>query len=75
MVVAVHKLAPRWTAPMALTALLIFMLSVSLGWHYAADGIVGGLAAVGCYRLCLRLFEPERKAIRVPAHSTGIQQA
>ncbi|MCJ8190596.1 phosphatase PAP2 family protein [Sphingomicrobium aestuariivivum] len=27
-------------------ALIIFMISVSSGWHYAVDGIVGGLLAV-----------------------------
>lgn len=75
MVLAVFVLARRWTSLVALPSALIFLLSISLGWHYAADGIVGGLAAVGCYRLCLRVFEGERKVLLHPAHSTGIQQA
>jgi hypothetical protein len=75
MVLAVYVLARRWTVPIAIAGLLIFLLSISLGWHYAADGVVGALAAIGCYRLCLRAFDPERKAVLVPAHSSGIQQA
>jgi hypothetical protein len=75
MVMAIYVLARPWTFAIALPGILIFLLSISLGWHYAADGLVGGLAALGCYRLALRAFDPGRKAELVPAHSTGIQQA
>ena len=50
MIIAVGRFAPRWTVPMAVAGLLIFLLSISLGWHYALDGIVGGAAAWLCYR-------------------------
>ncbi len=46
MVIAVAIFARRWIVPMAIAATLIFMLSISLGWHYAVDGIVGGAGAV-----------------------------
>jgi hypothetical protein len=56
MVIAVCKFAPRWTGVMVGLGLLIFMLSVSLGWHYAIDGIVGAVSAILCYRFGLWLF-------------------
>ena len=61
MVIAIYVLARRWTAPMAALGFLIFLLSISLGWHYAADGIVGGALALGCYALCLRLYDGRLK--------------
>jgi len=57
MVLAIHALARRWTWAMAAPALLIFLLSMSLGWHYAADGVVGGLVTIAIFRLCLRFYE------------------
>lgn len=57
MVLAVHVLARRWTWAMALPGILIFLLSISLGWHYAVDGIVGAAAALGCYWLCERFYD------------------
>ena len=60
MILAVRTLAPRWTLPMAALGLLIFLLSISLGWHYAADGIVGAAGAYGAYRLSLRWLARER---------------
>ena len=61
MVIAIYVLARKWTAPMAVLGFLIFLLSISLGWHYAADGIVGGALALGCYALCLRLYDGRLK--------------
>lgn len=57
MVIAIHALARRWTWAVAIPGTVIFLLSISLGWHYAVDGIVGGAAAVACYRLCLRFYD------------------
>jgi hypothetical protein len=57
MIIAIRAHAPRWTGAMAAVGLLIFLLSISLGWHYAFDGIVGAAAALGCYRLCERFYE------------------
>jgi hypothetical protein len=75
MVMAFAIFARRWTWIVAVPGVLIFLLSISLGWHYAVDGIVGGLAALGCYGLCLRLLEPARHQLAPVPHSTGIQQA
>ena len=36
--------------------LLIFLLSISLGWHYALDGIVGGAAAWLCCKALRHYF-------------------
>jgi membrane-associated phospholipid phosphatase len=52
MIIGFYVLARRWIAPMAIAGLLIFLLSISLGWHYAMDGIVGATSAV----LCCLLF-------------------
>lgn len=71
MVLAIHIHAPRWTWLVAALGIVIFLLSISLGWHYAADGIVGGLGAIGCYRLCLWLVDPRRAATPTPALSGG----
>ena len=56
MVMAIWIYARRWSRVMAPAGLLIFLLSISLGWHYAIDGIVGGAAALGCYRVCLAIL-------------------
>jgi hypothetical protein len=56
MIVAVRVVARRWTMPMAAAGLLIFLLSISLGWHYAVDGIVGGGVGVLCYLAVRALY-------------------
>jgi hypothetical protein len=56
MVLAITIVARRWAWPMGLVGTLIFLLSISFGWHYAIDGIVGAAAAIGCYRLCERVY-------------------
>ena len=72
MVIAIRAHAPRWTVPMALVGTFIFLLSISFGWHYAIDGVVGAAAAIGCYKLCERMFErgltplPESRGFPVP---------
>lgn len=57
MVIAIYVHARRLIAPMGLCATLILLLSISLGWHYAVDGIVGAAAALGCYALTLRIYD------------------
>lgn len=64
MILAVRMLAPRWILPMAALGLLIFLLSISLGWHYAADGIVGAAGAYGAYRLSRHWLASERRFLR-----------
>ncbi|MEA1015794.1 phosphatase PAP2 family protein [Sphingosinicella sp. LY1275] len=56
MLIAVHSFARRWTTVMAAIGLLIFLLSVALGWHYASDGLVGGACALLCYRVLRAYF-------------------
>jgi hypothetical protein len=59
MIISVHVCARRWTWIMAAAGLLTFLLSISLGWHYAVDGVVGGGAAWLFYRL-LHSFYSQR---------------
>lgn len=55
MVMAVALFARRWLVPMSIAATLILLLSIALGWHYFVDGLVGGGAALICYRM-LRVY-------------------
>jgi hypothetical protein len=75
MVIAVYVHARRWFAPMAAAASLILLLSISLGWHYAIDGIVGGAAALGCYALTLRLYDGRIELPRVMRGAFAIPAA
>jgi membrane-associated phospholipid phosphatase len=60
-IIAMSALCRRMAAPAVGFGILIFLLSISLGWHYAIDGIVGGAAALGCFALCLRMYEGKMK--------------
>ena len=64
MVIACWTLVRRMAIPVALFGFVIFLLSISLGWHYAIDGIVGAAAALGCYALCLRIYDGR---LKIPA--------
>lgn len=55
-VMAVWVFARRWTAPIAGSAVLIFLLSISLSWHYAVDGIAGALLTVAIYAALARAY-------------------
>lgn len=59
-VIAVRRFAPRWTLPMTGAGVLIFLLSISLGWHYAVDGVVGALGAFVICRVVLRVLNAPR---------------
>lgn len=42
----------RWLVQLSvLFAVLIFLGSILLGWHYAVDGYAGALIALGCWKL------------------------
>jgi hypothetical protein len=70
MVLAVHMFARRWIVPMSFAAILIFMLSISLGWHYAIDGIVGAAGTIGIWSMSRALLS--RVSARERAnHSIG----
>lgn len=64
MMIAVVVFARRWAPVMAALTALIFVLSISFGWHYASDGIVGGVAAVLLHRLCLWFYRDRAAALR-----------
>ena len=60
MILWLRTFAPRWDVSTPAAGSLIFLLSISLGWHYALDGIVGGAAAWLCYRASRRYFALRR---------------
>jgi hypothetical protein len=69
-VMAAYLFARRWFWPVFGAAILIALLSVSLGWHYAIDGIVGGAGALLILLLSRRVFnisEPECLDAESPA--------
>jgi hypothetical protein len=61
-----------WRSPLfavgAAHVLLIFLLSVATGWHYAIDGIVGAALVIAIYTL-LPLFPARRDVRAAPAVS------
>jgi hypothetical protein len=66
------SLKSKLTPITILFALYIWALSVALGWHYAVDGVVGALGAMGCHAACGRYLagrsgEPMRAVRAVPA--------
>jgi hypothetical protein len=48
-------------------AVLIWIASIHLGWHYAVDGIVGSALTVGIWFLCGRLADRLERPILAPA--------
>jgi hypothetical protein len=64
MVIAVGKFAPRWTVPMSAAGALIFLLSVSLGWHYVIDGLVGTAGAFAIWKATLFVLEARTGGLR-----------
>jgi hypothetical protein len=60
MIIAFTVLRRRGTAVMTVAGGLIFLLSISLGWHYAMDGVVGGAAALLSYRALLAVYRRKR---------------
>lgn len=56
----------RFYVPSLVILAVLFVLSVSLGWHYALDGIVGGLLALAAYRLApILLARPARQEAHI----------
>lgn len=52
-VICISVFARKWLPLIILSSSYVTLLSVSLGWHYAIDGIVGGVCAVAVYRILL----------------------
>ena len=59
MIIVFALFARRWLPAVAAFGGLILLLSVSLGWHYAIDGIVGAAGAMSCYLLMRRAFDEQ----------------
>ncbi|MCL6730176.1 phosphatase PAP2 family protein [Sphingomonas hankyongi] len=57
-VIATAVFARNWLVVVSILSALIFLLSVALGWHYAVDGLVGGAAALGIWRMSLWFVRP-----------------
>ena len=49
---------------MSAAGMLIFLLSVSLGWHYAVDGIFGLMGAYAIWRVSLAILNARAVSIR-----------
>ena len=68
-VIAFHQFARRFL-PIALIGwVVITVLSIALGWHYATDGIVGSVAAIVTYAVLSKAMHARASAMRteVPA--------
>ncbi len=63
MVIASAVIARRALVPVASACGVVAMLSVALGWHYALDGIVGSIVALGVYRANLAWFTLRHSSI------------
>jgi hypothetical protein len=63
MIIAFHKFAHRWVPAMAAAGLIIIMLSISLGWHYAVDCLVGAAAALLCYQALVSFYRNRRSML------------
>lgn len=50
----------------ALYALIIWVGSVYLGWHYATDGLVGAALTIGLWKLSAKLAEPFEQRFTQP---------
>ncbi len=69
-VICIRNFGRRLIVPTVIAGLLIVLLSIALGWHYAVDGIAGAGAAVLCYRLLLAVYDR-----RTGGHPRGVVMA
>jgi len=60
LVIATAIFARNWLIPITLSAILIFVLSVALGWHYAIDGLAGAAGAVVIWQMTSWLLQRRR---------------
>lgn len=70
MVIAVRQFARAWTIPAIVVAVLIYLLSIGLGWHYAVDGLVGAVAAYVIWMACVWTLETRSKPALVAPEPT-----
>jgi len=71
MVLAAHAFARRLFVPTLLVGFLIFLLSIALGWHYAMDGITGGVTAWLCWRIAHAFYAGQFRRAAVPINSAA----
>jgi len=64
-VLSLASFRSRWVIPMLGLSLYIYVGSIALGWHYAADGIVGAAGCVVLFQLINALLR-RRSAIAEP---------
>lgn len=62
-VLAVGIFARRWVVPVAAIAFLIFLLSISLGWHYAVDGLAGAAGTLLIWGACVWIYRHASRAV------------
>ena len=67
----------RWLVFGWLFTAYIFIGSIAIGWHYAIDGVAGGLGAVLCYWIAGLKWRSvgERSATAVPGYATAAATA
>lgn len=67
----------RWLAFAWVFTVYIFLGSIAIGWHYAVDGIAGGIGAVLCYALAGVRFDRSINLVRstVPQLSPAAARA
>jgi len=58
MVLAARTIAPRAAGYALVYALVIWVASVQLGWHYVTDGLAGTMGMLGIWRLTGRIKIP-----------------
>jgi hypothetical protein len=57
LVLAARTLAPRATVPALIYFILMWIASVQLGWHYAADGLAGAAGMLALWWLAAKVVE------------------
>jgi hypothetical protein len=55
---AAHAIWRPLLVPAAIYAAILWAASIASGWHYASDGVIGTILALGAYGLAGRLVEP-----------------
>lgn len=75
MLLAARTLAPKAVRYAALYALLIWIGSVQLGWHYATDGLIGALGVLAIWPLSIRLEEWLSWCLRIRPKASEVQLA
>ena len=65
--------ARRWLPVAIIGWAVITGLSIALGWHYASDGIVGSLAALGTFAAFSKLMQRGASTVRAGAPALAPQ--